>query len=88
MLNKKDFALKESSRLFDINHPPGGSETEVAVFCLVSFLFTIEKQAIACFSKSNFASTKLRNLFGNNEIMVAVFFSLTTNRETEQASKP
>lgn len=80
--------MKESSRLFDINHPPGGSETEVAVFCLVSFLFTIEKQAIACFSKSNFASTKLRNLFGNNEIMVAVFFSLTTNRETEQASKP
>lgn len=80
--------MKESSRLFDINHPPGGSETEVAVFCLVSFLFTIEKQAIACFSKSNFASTKLRNLFGNNEIMVAVFFFLTTHRETEQASKP
>lgn len=80
--------MKESSRLFDINYPPGRSETEVAVFCLVSFSFTIEKQAIACFSKSNFASTKLRNLFGNNEIMVAVFFFLTTHRETEQASKP
>ena len=76
--------MKESSLLFDINHPPGRSETEVTVFCLVSFSFTIEKQAIAGFSKGNFASTKLRNLFGNNEIMVAVFFFLTTNRETEQ----
>lgn len=76
--------MKESSLLFDINHPPGRSETEVTVFCLVSFSFTIEKQAIACFSKGNFAPTKLRNLFGNNEIMVAVFFFLTTNRETEQ----